>query len=609
MTPISFDPKTIALAAMSETNPQELIFDIDEVIRQNDATAVWDFVPRLAAADSLTWGRCRQKLLAKFGSNLCVRLLDSQVKEEQQKNRDAARVAREQGIDRPTIQVNQTPLRDQSDKSVAALVGHNDPPVLFVRNGQMVEIRVDEQHRSSIAEVTRDGLRGRMDRCADYVKRGNSYDAACNPPHDVVDDILALPSAQWRLPSLDVLVESPTLRQDGSLLDEDGYDPHSKTYYSRPPNLDMHPIPDPQELLYDDVEDAVAALDDAVCDFPFAPAEDGGPSPSRANFFGLLLTPIVRPAITGCTPIALIDAPQPGTGKTLLAEVFSMIITGRPAALMPFPRDEEEMPKLILSMLSTGKSMVAFDNLEGPLKSDALALALTSQQYESRLLGSSRTICVPNRATWLVTGNNIRPTGDMVRRCYKIRIDAASSVPYRGRTFRHDPLLPYIAERRGALLRALLVLATAWRARGNPRTVTDPLGSFEEWHRTVGGILEYAGVGGFLGNLEEVAQGDDMAAQWEAFLGGLLDTWGENYFTVRNIVDRVRQANDMYPCPFALPDSVGDVDRRAEGKLEKVLGMALAKRVGTRMGRRQLHLVRRQDPHTKTAIYRVAEVG
>ena len=55
-------------------------------------------------------------------------------------------------------------------------------------------------------------------------------------------------------------------------------------------------------------------LEDLVADFPFADAA------SRQNLFGLLLTPIVRPALDGNVPVHLAEAALERTGKTKLLE-------------------------------------------------------------------------------------------------------------------------------------------------------------------------------------------------------------------------------------------------------------------------------------------------
>src|SRR6185312_2813497 len=100
-------------------------------------------------------------------------------------------------------------------------------------------------------------------------------------------------------------------------------------FYSPASNLATFPLPDTPTR--EQVREARALINEAVGEFPYANKA------SRANVFGLLLTPVLRPPIYGCTPLAVVDAPQAGTGKSLLIDVLSIITTGRPAAMVPYP--------------------------------------------------------------------------------------------------------------------------------------------------------------------------------------------------------------------------------------------------------------------------------
>src|SRR5262249_33100578 len=206
-----------------------------------------------------------------------------------------------------------------------------------------------------------------------------------------------------------------------------------------------------------DLAVAVAVLEETFADFPFAnPA-------SRANAIALLLTVIARPAIEGLVPLALLDKPSPGTGATLIAKVIATSATGRAAALMTVPRAEEEWRKKITATLLEGPSLVMIDNVRGPLQSDNLSMALTTELWKDRRLGVSETIEVPQRATWIVTGNNLRVAGDIARRCYWVRLDAKLAQAWRRdkKMFRHPELLRWGRENRGALLAAALTIPRA----------------------------------------------------------------------------------------------------------------------------------------------------
>ena len=116
----------------------------------------------------------------------------------------------------------------------------------------------------------------------------------------VAKDILA--QGEWPFPPLACLTEVPVIRPDGSLVLQPGYDGQTCLLYKPPPGLAIPPIPENPTVA--EVRAATALLSEAICDFPFdLPA-------SRSNALALILTPIVRPSITGNVPMAVIDAPK-----------------------------------------------------------------------------------------------------------------------------------------------------------------------------------------------------------------------------------------------------------------------------------------------------------
>src|SRR5439155_1740787 len=242
----------------------------------------------------------------------------------------------------------------------------------------------------------------------------------CAPPTEVVQDILA--AGAWPFPPLGAVAEVPVLRPAGSVFARPGYDLATRLVYRPPAGLLVPDIPDDPT----DAEraDALEALLDVIRDFPFVDAA------SRANTLALLLTPLLRPAIEGEVPLALIDKPKRGTGASLVAQVITGIALGTDTDLTTAPTDDEEWRKKILAALMAGATIMFFDNVEHPLTSPSLAAALTSPDFTDRILQRSEIAKVPQRATWIATGNNIRVGGDLVRRCYWIRLDAGVARPW-----------------------------------------------------------------------------------------------------------------------------------------------------------------------------------
>jgi hypothetical protein len=507
----------------------------------------------------------------------------------------------------PEVWVGARQLHVITGEALAAVQAGNDPPELFVRSGRMVAVVRDERNRHVIVEVSESALRGRMARSAFYYKLNKGQERIeCAPPLDVVKDLLALPPTEWEFPPLEALVEAPFLRTDGTICDRPGYDPSSCLLYTPAPGLLVPDIP--YAPMIDDVDAAVDLIDSAIGDFPFV--DDA----SRANFIASMLTPLVRPAIDSPTPLAVYDAPQAGTGKTLLAEVVSMTATGRAAETFSAPSDEEEWRKKITTALATGASVVVIDNISRRLDSDSLCMALTATTIADRVFRTFERIVLPVKCAWIATGNNVQLGGDMPRRCYWIRLDAKQSKPFQRTAFRHSNLRTWVMEHRGELIAALLILARYWYHQGRPKPqAVRPMGSFEAWCHTVGGILELAGIAGFLGNADTMFdQADADSLQWESFLLVLADLFDGQPFRVTDLVERLEARaltganSESKRLREALPDFLAEAADKTGGFFQRRLGKCFAERVGRRFGERQVLIERTgEDPKTKVQRWRV----
>jgi hypothetical protein len=532
--------------------------------------------------------------------------IESQEKRRSPSVAQPAPWASERADSLPKICVGARQLPVITREVLTALQAANEPPEMFARSGRMVAIVRDERNRHVIAEVTEAAVRGRMARSAFYYRLNRDHERVeCVPPLDVVRDILALSPAEWKFPPLEALIEVPFLRSDGTICDRPGYDAGTCLFYA--PALGFHLLEIPEAPTRDHVNVSLELLDSAIGDFPFA--DDA----SRANAVASMLTPLVRPAIDSPTPLALYDAPQAGTGKTLLAEVVSIIATGRAAETFSAPNDLEEWRKKITTALSTGTNVVLIDNVNHRLDSDALCMALTAITISDRVFRTFERIVLPVKCAWIATGNNIQLGGDMPRRCYWIRLDAKQSQPFRRTGFRHANLRAWVTEHRGELIAALLTLARYWFLQGRPTPKRiRPLGSFEAWCETVGGMLETVGVEGFLGNADIMfEQADAEAAQWESFLLVLAELFNGDSFRVTEVVEKLPAKDDtstpeMKRLRGALPDFLAEAADRTGGFFQRRLGKCFADRVGRRFGESQVFLERAdEDRKAKVQRWRV----
>lgn len=498
----------------------------------------------------------------------------------------------------PVVTVNNRQLREVTADVRTALQAANDPPRDFAYGDIFIEVHYGGDGRPCLREINDRALRSRLTRAADFVKHlKDGTPLAIFPPGDVVADLIGARLLPY--PQLSALVELPILRADGSVTTTPGYDPSTRRYYA--PSRDGAQVPPvPDSPTADDVARAYALITDEVLgDFPFVDEA------SRANALALVLTPAL-PLLIGepaLVPLVLIDAVQQGSGKTWLAHLVSVVATGRPAPMMALPDTDDELRKQITSALVEGASLMVYDNVERRIDSEHLARALTSPVWKDRLLGVSRTVEVPVNALWIATGNNLALGGDMGRRCVLIRLDPKTSQPWRDRSFRHQDLLGWATENRGALVWSLLVMARSWIAAGRPSGRVRALATFDGWAQTAGGILRHVGDKGFLDNLDELyAQTDEEGAQWESFLIAWHDALGERSVTTAELHQALDRSQSFAQ---ALPEKFAVQFDGSTARFRVALGSALSRRVGRRYGADQLYLERSFDGHAKIARWRV----
>lgn len=274
----------------------------------------------------------------------------------------------------------------------------------------------------------------------------------------------------------------------------------------------------------------------------------------------------------------------------------------------------EEWRKALTAILLEGPSIVVIDNVSSRLDNADLCKALTETTHGDRVLGKSETVNVRVRCAWIATGNNIQVGGDMPRRCYWIRLEAKCAKPFERTGFRHPNLKEYVRERRGELLWAMLTLSRAWFAAGRPKPDRPPLGSYEEWSVIVGGILENAGIRGFLENAKDLYdQADSDSAQIETFLIALHDEFHDRPFTSKQVKVRLGQYFARNECTEATEQTLRDAlpeflvgDRDDKVLSAQRLGLTFKQFQGRRFGDAQIRIERvGENKHSKVAFWKV----
>jgi len=403
-------------------------------------------------------------------------------------------------------------------------------------------------------------------------------------PADVPRDMLALPHR--RVPRMTAMTRVPPMWADGVVSGEPGLDPYSGLLHVADPAVTTALARLPEVPGPDDVAAALRVLTlDLLGDFPFARPSD------RAHALAALLHPFVRHLVRGPTPLHLVEAPSEGTGKGLLAKVIHLVAVGSVSQPTPLPTSDEEVRKKITAALLTAPAVLLLDNISHVLDSASLAAALTTTVWTDRVLGQTKMVTTPNRALWLATGNNPVLSRENARRTVRIRLDADVERPWLRDGFRHPDLPAWVRAQRPALVVAVLTLLRSWAQAGRPRG-TVPLGSFEDWAAVVGGVLEHAGVEGFLADREDDHEVcDPEEEEWAAFVDRWAEAFGEERVPARELL---RLAVDVGA--FHL-DARAAQDSRSKTSFSR----ALSKRRDRRYGPWRITI--RRDTNKKVNLY------
>lgn len=446
----------------------------------------------------------------------------------------------------PSIEIGGD-LPRMTEEAIEALIQANRPPRIFGRGPSV--IRVDRiihptTGEAGLAPVALgiDACRGELARCARWVevqrgRGGQEEETEQHPPMDVVRDLLSRPAEERRLPHLARIVRVPVYTPQGDLIADPGYHEPSGILHDQDPRLrGIRPPRTPSSAQVDSARRLL--LEDLMGEFPFADQA------SRAHALAGMMLPFVRSLISGPTPLHHVGAPEVGTGKSLLCQAIlrPSLGAGDAERVHQAEAGNDEWRKALTTALVRMPTAILLDNLHGRLSSGRLADALTALIWSDREIGTGQRVAAPVSCLWLSTGNNVTFSAEIARRTLAIDLDARCARPDERTGWRHPDLLAWADEHRADLVEACLTLISAWIAAGKPAWAPTPqapmMGSYESWCRTMGGILEVAGVPGFLSNRRE-SRG--RTGQEDEDLRVFVGAWWQEHREERVI------AADLYP--------------------------------------------------------------
>ncbi len=454
-----------------------------------------------------------------------------------------------------SIETNDRHFIDElHDLSTAIESANAKAPRLFRGAACLVEIGHDATGSPRLKTSTKASVQGLAADAARWIRTGEREGAVkVSPPRELCEVYMAR-EEHWRgVPPIEGTVTAPFFAPDGTLCATVGYHPSACVWLGLPSDFDVGdttPTPENIEasrhLLFEDILGEVSFGDDA----------------SRAHAVGQMILPFVRRLINGPTPLHLWNAPLRGSGKSYGAELC--ILPFAEPKPTPEKKSDEEWRKSLFCDLITGPSHIFIDNIKGSLQSPTLDLAVTAGFIKERWTGTGEMVSAPIRCVWVATANNAELTEDATTRAVVISVDPESENPDT-REFRSDPKT-FIRQNRGLVCGAIITLVRAWQAAGSPAYSGPNRCRFPEWARVVGGILETAGVGGFLDNLldarEGIGQGVDSG--WAAFICEWGEMHGEKDVTAKQLLPMASEVEE-----FSFLS--GDTDAKKIQQLSKAL--------------------------------------
>lgn len=452
---------------------------------------------------------------------------------------------------RPTVHIVPGELPRMVDESEAALNESNQG--FYQRGGMLVRPYRDSMPAANgrTTEFIRLGrpsitqIRECLAREANYVK----YDARSSDfvrsdcPLDVAASVHAR-EGQWSFPRLRAVITTPILRHDGSVLDKPGYDAATGLLYD-PGGTRFPPIP--LSPTKDDARTALAMLTSLIAEYPFADPE------SRAVAASGMITAVVRRSLP-TAPVHAVNARAPGTGKTHLVDLCSMLAVGQLAAIISQASNDEETEKRIAATQIAADPILNIDNCNRPLGGGLLCVIVTQNSVKVRVLGSSQNVEVPCDSAIFATGNNLSIGDDMSRRVLICMLDARAERPEL-REFRADPIAA-VRRARGKYVAAVLTILRAFHVAGRPE-LRPPLGSFAEWSLLVRNALLWLGEVDPVATMEQARAADTKLQA----LATVIDQWSG----IPVLMERKKTASEIIA--VASEEELG-----ADGKLRSRYG-------------------------------------
>ena len=286
------------------------------------------------------------------------------------------------------------------------------------------------------------------------------------------------------LPTVVTVATLPIVLADGALLAPDGIDRLRGIWFEIQHEL-RAVVPQPRDCTKDAVRSAMEFLtEEWLCDVD---TDYGGKCSAIAA--GLS---IIERSLLNQRPCFFITAGRRGGGKTTLATMLLLAVTGIHPAASAWSTNEDERRKAILAYFMYGASYLLWDNIKRGAQIDCphVERSCTSAFYADRKLGVSEMVATAASAIHLFTGNNIAPRGDLASRSLHIRLAVDRPDP-ENRAFQHPDPIAWTNDHRAQIIGAMYTILLGNQMLETPSDAPCRT-RFKMWWRLIGSAVEHA---------------------------------------------------------------------------------------------------------------------
>ena len=363
--------------------------------------------------------------------------------------------------------------------------------------------------------------------------------------------------------------------------------------------------PIPAHPTQQQVADARDLIVEVFCDTLFADREV-----DLSAAVAMMLTAIGRPAIDGCTPVFVVDAASPGTGKTELVQLVSVFSTGRPVEAQTAPNNDEEMRKRLTGLLLAGAKIILIDNVKNALiGGSAVEGFVSASGWSDRIVGTSKIFTGSVDALLFYTANHAKFEDDVLRRLVVVQL--STELEHVAERPLHRDAREWVLANRGRLIAAALTIFRAHAVAGFPDMGLTPMRGFDQWNQRIRAAVVWAGLADPLKNLGRYKVDASLNRDALGIALGLLERVfpAEQRFTAKDLFEALCEAPGTNP-------GGADIELLAEA-IKIVIGddpikvgrVAFPHRIGRLTGQTVggLHM-RRVANGAKGNVYKIARI-